>query len=221
MKKNKRKGYKYTKEEIDYIAEKFGIVNTSSIAKKLGRSVQAIEKKALQIFGTAKANSVQGLYNSEEISNMLGVWKGAVAIWIKERGLPATIRPKKLKEENKDSIHCTDTYSIDLEVFFDWLKENKNNVKIDFHKVDIESLPYAPDWFKEDYKNKNNYNVGNRVEWSEAETNKLLHLFYSEGKTLKEIAETLGRTYPSVRKKKQYLNERGLVNTPNSLTKVA
>lgn len=221
MEKNHRRGYKYTKEEIDYITERFGTVSTSSIAKKLGRSVRAIEKKAVQIFGTAKANSVQGLYSSEEISIMLGVWKGAVAVWIKERGLPATAKPKRLKKENKGSIYCTDTYSIDLKVFFDWLKENKNNVKVDFDKVDMESLPYAPDWFKEDYKNKNHYNVRNRVGWSEEDVSKLLYLFYVEGKTLKEIADILGRTYSSVRKKKQYLNERGLVKIPNSLTKIA
>lgn len=221
MKKKSRQGYNYTKEEIDYITEKFGMVSTSFIAKKLCRSVRAIEKKALQIFGTAKGNSVQGLYNSEELSIMLGVWKGAVAVWIKERGLPANKRTKTLKKENKDSIYCTDTYSIDLDVFFNWLKSNKSNVKIDFDKVDIEALPYAPEWFKEDYRNKNHYHVGNRVEWSQEELNTLLHLFYNEGKTLKEIADILGRTPSSVRKKKQYLNERGIEKIYSSLTKIA
>lgn len=205
-KKNKRQGCRYTKAEIDYISEKFGIIKTETIAKKLGRSKQAIEKKALQLYGTANGNSVQGLYNSEEISIMLGVWKGAVADWVHNRGLPVVNRSGR-KVENESSLR-TEKFSIDLEVFFEWLKENKNNVKIDFNKVKIGEIPFVPDWFKGDYENKNHYHVGNRVEWSQEETETLLQLFYNESKTLREVAEVLDRTYVSVRKKKQQLNEK-------------
>ena len=213
LKENERKGYKYTKEEIDYIAEKIGVISTEKIAKRLGRSKQAIEKKALEIFGTAHGNTVQGLFNAEELSFLLGTHKGAVSIWIKERGLPAITRKKNLKEKSILSGYRKDVYEygIDLEKFFDWLEVNKNNVKIDFNKVDMDSLyAYAPEWFKEDYKNKNHYNVGNRIEWSQKETETLLHLFYKEGKTLKEISEVLGRTYMSVSRKKQQLNSKGI-----------
>lgn len=217
-KKNERKGYKYTEEELDYISQKLGVISKESIAKALGRSVQSIEKIALKHFGTAKGNAIQGYFNSEELSYALGVWKGAVAVWIRERGLPAKAHKKNLKYKLAETTNDIDTYSIDIDVFYEWLEKNKNNVKIDFSKVDIDSFIGCPEWFMEDCRNKTIYHVGTRVEWSEKEVNQLLHLFYNEGKTIKEIAEILGRSYISVRKKKQYLNDKNIF-VP--LTKVA
>lgn len=221
--RNERKGYRYTKEEIEYIKENYGIINTSTIAMKLGRSEQAIQKKALQIFGSQSGHVAQALFTSVELSEALGVWNGAVAEWIRKRGLPAKRYNKKLtknaKHGNKFKV---DTYGIDIEDFFSWLKNNKENVYIKLEIVDLEALGYAPEWFLEDYKNKVIYSNGKRREWSQEEIDLLLHLFYNEGKKIKEIAEILGRDYGSVRRKKQYLNDRMKgIKQLKKLTKIA
>lgn len=209
-KKNSRKSKHYSQEEIEYITENMGLCSVSFMARKLGRTPSGIIGFAFRHFGTSKGTSLQGLYTPPEIAEALGVSRSTVRSWVMNKGLPAIDKRRISRKNNEITRKNLNAYGIDIEEFFEWLEKNKNSVYIDFNKVDLSKFIYVPDWFKKDYLNKNHYHVTNSRKWSKDEEELVLNLYYKEGKSIKEIAETLGRTYKAVSHKKDALAKKVL-----------
>lgn len=202
---SKNKGRKWTTDEIDYLKNNYGSRKTYLIAEDLSRTVVAVRKKARLIFPNLKFHEVQCNYSIADLSEAFGVASAVICEkWIHQRGLPTSKHKAK-----KITYHV-----IKLEKFWDWLKNNKNNVTIYMSKVNLDVLEYYPDWFLSDFNNKVDYLTKGKKAWSKSETDKLNHLYYVENKTATEIASILNRTVVSVRKKL----DREL---KNKLTKIA
>lgn len=208
--KNSRKSKHYSQEEIDYITENMGLCSVAFMARKLGRTPSGIIGFAFRHFGTSKGTSLQGLYTTPEIADALGVSRSTVRSWITNKGLPAIDKRRISRQNNQITRKNLNAYGIDIEEFFEWLKEHKDSVYIDFNKVNLDKFIYVPDWFKKDYLNKNHYHVTNSKKWSKDEEELMLNLYYQEGKSIKEIAEILGRTCKAVSHKKDSVTKRFL-----------
>ena len=81
---------KWTKEDVEYLKEKWGNVSISSIAKKLNRSVNAVKLKAKRLgLGPMLENGSYVTLNQVAIAltgrNFSSYYKKS---WIENRGMP-------------------------------------------------------------------------------------------------------------------------------------
>lgn len=209
---NKKTRYKHhrkawTAEDIEHLKEKYGKVNTEYIAKTLGRTTQAVRQKAQAMFKNMTIYEIQANYSLKDLGQALGRERSSIMrSWIKQYDMPV------IKMVSKSGVILN--YIIELDNFWEWLKNNKENVTIEMDKVDLTVLDFYPDWFLSDVENKNNYQKINRKKWSKNEVETLHRLYYKENVAIKEIALLLNRTYSSTTWK---LNE----SARKRLTKVA
>lgn len=141
---NRKNRYiKWTASDLEYLKDNYGLVSTSYIAKKLGRTTLGVQRKARQIFTGMKRHEVQCLYSFPELSKVFGVATSVIKEkWFDSRDMP-TIKTK---------IKTRYNYAVDIYKFWEWLESNKDNVTIQMDKVNLETLEYYPEWFLEDVK---------------------------------------------------------------------
>lgn len=186
---------RWTEEERNYVIENWGEKSLDYIAKKLNRTAKAIisfsEKNKLG--SPYKRNYISTI----EAANMIGVDQTTIIHWINAYNLKANF--KALKSRKK--------YLIDIDNFRKFLKENQNLWKS--NGLEEYALGKEESWLKEKRKKDSNIiteKLGS--EWTIKEVHKMNKLI-EEGKTLREIAEILNRTYKSVRAQRQReLNKR-------------
>lgn len=185
-------GKSWSKEEIDYLEEKYGLTSIPTIAKKLGRTEQAIIIKAKRL-GLGGVLDATELLNSSQLAIALNVDKSTTIRWIKEKGLKASFRKIGLKRR---------FYLISLENFWKWAEENHKI--INWLKFQEGALGKEPLWAKEVRKNfKIEKNATKR--WTEKEDS-FLKMYWKEGKSCKEIAKILHRTPVAIKKRTTKLN---------------
>lgn len=186
---------RWTEEERNYVIENWGEKSLDYIAKKLNRTVKAIisfsEKNKLG--SPYKRNYISTI----EAANIIGVDQTTIIHWINAYNLKASF--KALKSRKK--------YLIDIDDFRKFLKENQNLWKS--NNLEEYALGKEESWLKEKRKRDSNIiteKLGS--EWTIKEIHKMNKLI-EEGKSLREIAEILNRTYKSVRAQRQReLNKR-------------
>lgn len=209
---NKKAKYKrhrrdWTKEEIEFLKESYGKRNIDNIASSLKRTPLGIKQKAKQIFKGLKIYEIQGNYSTVELGKALGNSSSLIIrSWIKKHEMPVIT----IKNDKGTVTH----YIIEVDKFWDWLKDNKENVSIDMRVVDLEVLDYYPDWFLDDVEAGNSYRKKNVKKWGDKEFEILNKMYYEKNCSIKEIAFALNRSYGSVA-------EKIARETRNRLTRVA
>lgn len=125
---------KWTKEDVEYLKEKWGNVSISSIAKKLNRSVNAVKLKAKRLgLGPMLENGSYVTLNQVAIAltgrNFSSYYKKS---WIENRGMPV---------HNKKVINNTFKI-IYLDEFWKWAEKNRSF--LDFSKMEPLALGKEP-----------------------------------------------------------------------------
>ncbi|MCC5422474.1 hypothetical protein [Clostridium botulinum] len=184
----------WTQEEEEYLQRRYGKTTLKRIAKKLGRSENAIEIKAGRL-GLSSALEATGELTAAEIAKIFKIDAHVVVDkWIKDKGLKAQYKAVKFTRK---------FWRIKIEDFWKWAKDNKEI--INFFKLERNILGKEPSWvdierkkdFKEKPKRQHQF-------WNELEDRKLKNLWKSS-KSIKEIAEILNRSSSSVRHRSKRL----------------
>ncbi|WP_142383608.1 helix-turn-helix domain-containing protein [Bacillus sp. V5-8f] len=175
----------WTEVEIEFLKEQVGIMKLSTIARQLGRTEQALLSKMKRI-GISNTKAQTGYLTTYELAKALKVDPATVRGWISRHGLNCT---KKITRTTKKF------YLIHPEDFWQWAEVNRE--KLDFSKIEYQSIIPEPCWVAGERKKEK---TANYKAWSIKEEEKLLVLF-SEGYSAKEVAGRLNRSIVSVQRK--------------------
>lgn len=178
----------WTKDEIKFLEEKYGILSFKTIGKRLGRTPEAIQVKA-------KRMKLGGIFNTSEyltaseLARSLNVDNKAIIRWIEKHELEATFRKIGLKGY---------FWRIKPNNFWKWAKDHQDMIK--WSKMDINILGKEPKWVSAARKKDSAKPTRQSTNWTSAEDG-YLKMYWNLGKTTKEIAEILNRTMPGVQRR--------------------
>lgn len=182
----------WTKEECEFLEEKWGVFTIPTLAKNLNRTVGAVKQKANRMgLGTH-------LYSREEITfsslfRTLGYSK--YNSYLKGR-LEKLNFPFIYKASIKKKFRM-----VKIEDFWKWAEKNKN--AISFARLPKNALGKEPEWVDEkrkaDMLNPSKVRV-NRV-WTENEDRLLIEKVKSNRYTYKDLSEDFNRTQCAIKRR--------------------
>jgi predicted transcriptional regulator len=192
-------GKHWTMEEEDFLKEKVGTLSFPGLAKRLGRSVNAIEVRVRRL-GIENTKLLSGKLTANELANALNVDSHAVYRWIENHGLKSV--RKVTRQTAKFNL-------ISVDDFWKWAKKNKE--KINFFKIDPLLLLPEPVWVKEE-RQRDYHCIPKRQAaiWSDEEDKRLISLL-NGNYTQKEIGEFLNRSENAVQRRVSRLREKGII----------
>lgn len=185
--------------EIDFLQNQVGKMKVDSIAKQLNRSVTAvlIKMKRLDIGNT---KNITGGITRSELARMLGIDSKTVEWWTYKHGLPF---------QTKITRHSRRFFFIEVTDFWEWAYENVN--RVDFSKIELNSIVPEPEWVKE-YRRKEQVLIGNYYRsWTTKEEDLLLTMI-DQGKSNDFISKQLNRTFISIQRKSKRLFQAKRIN---------
>lgn len=183
---------KYAPEDLQMIKDQLGSQSLSTIARRLNRSITALEVKITRL-GLSHTKSCTGMLTAGELAKILKIDRNTVMQWIVNHDLDSHLRITRSKK--KFTFINTDDF---------WAWAEKNRHKIDFSKLEPDALPPEPYWVAEERKTPRQ--VTSYKAWTKNEE-KLVLEWHCCGKTLAEISDMLGRTRESIRKKIKRLTD--------------
>ena len=170
----------WTEDEIKYLN---GIWYRNrpikNAARFLDRSVASVKKKAVRL-GIYKSIDTFG---AKTLAKCFNVDFRVVIRWIEKFDMPC----------EKKTYNGINHYDIDLEEFWKWAYGHRDI--INWSKYGRGTLPLEPEWVLTE---KNNYKSGkSRSRWTQQEI-LMVRSLLRMGKSYKEIALEMGRTYDSI-----------------------
>jgi Sigma-70, region 4 len=183
---------RWTTEEDQFLKDHVGIRSFDYMAKKLGRTPYAIERR-LEKLGLLNTKLAGGWLSGNQLAEILGVESSVVYRWRDKHNLP--LKKKRLRY-NKTA---QDSYYITVEDFWKWAKDHQD--KFNATKVDTDFLIPVPDWFYK--KHQEDLKIPQRTKqyWTTEEDRKVWKLYYEMGMKQKEIAIILNRSQNAVEKR--------------------
>ncbi len=186
-----RKGYRgkdWSKKELEYIREVWGERTIPEIAKKLGRSVNAVKIKA-QRLGYIGQKWYGEMMSAQKVSELLGVDVHAVTdYWIPKCGLKA--KNKRLGVTKKT------TTIIMFEDLLEWLQTHLG--LWDSRRVEFLALGMEYDWLVEKRNSDAKLPARKAQKWTPEEDARLIYLFKRGNMTYEQIGVELRRSRSAV-----------------------
>ena len=177
------KGKDWSKEELDYIREVWGEKTVPEIAKKLGRTINAVKIKA-QRMGYTGQKWYGEMMSARKVSELLGVDVHTVCdYWIPKCGLRG--KAKRLGASKKT------TTIIMFEDLLKWLKTHQE--LWDSRRVEQFGLGAEYDWLKEKRKEDALKPERKAQKWTPEEDQRLIQMFRRGEMTNAEMGAALGR----------------------------
>ena len=183
---------KWTKEDVEYLKEKWGTVSIPYIAQKLNRSVNAIKLKAGRLnLGPMLENGSYVTLNQVAIAltgrPFSSYYKKS---WIENRGMP--VHNKKVMNNTFKIIY--------LDEFWKWAEKNRSF--LDFSKMETLTLGKEPEWVNEQRKKDYKSNALQRKDkWTPYEDDKLRYLLKQQKYGYAEVAEILHRSEGAIQRR--------------------
>ena len=182
----------WTKEEVEYLKEKWGNVSIPILAKKLNRSVNAVKLKAGRLnLGPMLENGAYVTLNQLAIAltgkNFSSYCKKS---WIENRGMP--VHNKKVIKNTFKIVY--------LDEFWKWAEKNRSF--LDFSKMETLTLGKEPEWVNEQRKKDYTSNALQRKDkWTPYEDDKLRYLLKQQKYDYAEVAEILHRSEGAIQRR--------------------
>lgn len=190
----------WTQEEKDLLAELWGTISIGAIAKRLGRSENAIVVRS-QRLGLGAHLAASDMISLNELMKCFGyvtTYSHLVKRWT-DAGMK--IHRQKVKNNSFRMV--------DIDEFWEFAEQNRH--LFDFSRLEENILGSEPEWVKakraEDFKRARAVKP-NCTKWTEAEDRELLRLLRAYRYTVLEIAAKLNRTEGGVVKRIQDLGLR-------------
>jgi len=180
-------GRMWTKEDKEYLDEKWGINSIPYLAKKLNRTWIAVNLKAKRM-GLGPSTRADEYITANQVALLLKVDRHAVTRWIIDHDLKATKRVTLFKKKCWMIRHCN---------LCKWSKNNQD--KFDSRRIEIFALGYEPLWLQEKRKRDRELPKNSFKKWTAFDVQKII--IYSKDMTYKRIAEIMGRSYDSIERK--------------------
>lgn len=197
------KGKNWTREEEEQLAEEWGMYSADTIAKRHGRTRDAV------IVRVARLGLGAHLENSSKIS---------FNILLKELGYSGGYEERLKRFEaaglkiHMQRVKDCSFRMVDIDEFWEFAENNKH--LIDFSRLDENALGAEPTWVKvkrtEDFKRKCTVKPHN-AKWTETEDKELLRLLRTYRYTYPEIAERLHRSEGAIQRR---INDLGIKERP-------
>jgi transposase len=189
--KSNRLGSKNWKpNEIKFMHDNWGYMSVRGIAKHIKRTPIAVTVKAKRV-GLKGAYCSGSTLSARKVSNLLKVDIHTVTdYWAAKCGLKYKKTVMKFKRK---------MFLIEYEDLIEWLRKNCD--KWDSRKIQKYMLGFEPEWLRDkrildSFKPKRKNCKYNRLE-----DQRLLMLFYKEGKSYREISEVMDRSIDSVERR--------------------
>ena len=182
----------WTKEEVEYLKEKWGNVSIPILAKKLNRSVNAVKLKAGRLnLGPMLENGAYVTLNQLAIAltgkNFSSYCKKS---WIENRVMP--VHNKKVIKNTFKIVY--------LDEFWKWAEKNRSF--LDFSKMESLTLGKEPEWVNEQRKKDYTSNALQRKDkWTPYEDDKLRYLLKQQKYGYAEVAEILHRSEGAIQRR--------------------
>lgn len=177
------KGKDWSQEELDYIREVWGEKTVPEIAKKLGRSINAVKVKTYRM-GYTGQKWYGEMMSARKVSELLGVDVHAVTdYWIPKCGLKA--KAKQLGVTKKT------TTIIMFEDLLKWLEQHQD--LWDSRRVELYGLGMEYDWLVAKRKADALKPARKAKKWTPEEDQRLIVMFRRGGMTNAEMGAALGR----------------------------
>lgn len=190
-------GKNWTKQEDEYLIEKWGTVSVKYIAQKMNRSVNAINcrKNRLEL-GAFLENGEYITWNQLSLALGKGTVDGYKMIsWVKNRDFP--VHQKRVNENTFKVVY--------LEEWWKWAEKNRD--LLDFSTFEENVLGEEPAWAKEkrkhDVEKKQKYITS---PWTKAEDEKLARMVAKQQYTYDDLSKMLRRTNGAIQKRLCDLN---------------
>lgn len=182
----------WTLEEDAYLIEKYGELSIKTIAKNLGRTVDAINVRKVRLHLGSFLDAGDYITFSQLLCTLYNQPLASNAYRATDSKLWATA-PVRKKRVNKCSFRI-----IYIDDFWKWAEENKN--KLDFSKLEENALGAEPDWVKikrkADYKSKRK-----KTPWTKAEDKYLERLLAEHKFTYSDLEEKFNRNSDAIRRR--------------------
>ena len=195
-------GKRWTKEDLDYLELKWGVVSIPTLSKKLNRTEVAVVLKAKRLkLGRFTDNGNYITFSQlASVFGGSGTRGGKLKSWIEQRGLPY-----RYKKVGKSKVRV-----VDLNEFWKWAEDNKSF--IDFSKLEPNILYGEPEWVsaKRDLDIQMN-RLYKKTAWTKQEEELLKTLLKQHIYTYQELSEKLCRTTGAINKK---IHQLGLRERP-------
>ena len=173
----------WTKEELDYIRDVWGEKTVPEIAKKLGRTINAVKVKT-QRMGYTGQKWYGGMMSARKVSELLGVDVHTVCdYWIPKCGLKG--KAKRLGTSKKT------TTIIMFEDLLPWLETHQD--LWDSRRVELFGLGAEYDWLAAKRKADSVKPTRKAQKWTPEEDQRLIAMFRRGGMTNAEMGAALGR----------------------------
>lgn len=194
-----RKKKEWTPAEENYLQDKWGTVSINGLAKRLGRSKNAVIVRARRLGLGAHLDSDHRMPLNQLMVAVFGEYSTGYA---KRRLIEAGL-PVKKHRVNKCCFLV-----IYPEDFWKWAEENKSLV--DFKNFEPYAIGPEPEWAK--VKRKYDQNKAVRTKrnhnqpWTKEEDDRLSFLLKKGGFTYKDLQEDLHRTEAAIKRRIRDLN---------------
>lgn len=194
----------WTKEEIEFLQDKWGSMNVKTIAKNLNRSVDAVMLKKNRL-GLGRFTESGDYITFNTLMKALGHgnsgYRYKETSWIKNRGCPVetkTIKNRKIRV-------------IKIDKFWKWAYDNRTF--LDFSKFEKHILGAEPAWVDKKRRADISKNIKIKTtKWTEKEDEYLKYLLKQFKYSYDEIGNRLNRSSSAVKRRMHdlKLKERGI-----------
>lgn len=182
----------WTKEEIDYLMDSWGVISIETIAKKLNRTTHAVSLKAGRLGLGRFLEAGEYITLNQLLNEIYGTYVGkqyTIKSWL-EKGLP--VKRKKVRNRSFKIIYLDD--------WWDWAEMNSSLV--DFSKLEPLALGKEPKWVeakrKADIENRRQFK---KTPWTKAEDRLLKWMLDQFSYSYREMSLRLQRTEGAIKKR--------------------
>lgn len=180
----------WTQDEIDYLCEKWGVQSGTSIAKHLGRSVNAVKVKVQRLhLGAFSAGG--GYVSLLELMQAIGGKRHSHCYSLMrliEAGLP--YRKKKIWNQSIKVISIDD--------FWKWAQEHQK--LLDFSHFEEGALGAEPAWVRKKRRIDTACTIPKR-KWTPEEDDHLKAMLREHRYNFKQLAAALNRSEPAIKRR--------------------
>ena len=186
-------GRLWTSEEEIYLMEKWGQASIPTIAKHLGRTVDAVKVRATRLnLGPVLMGGDYVTFNQLALAVTGGskCHSYQMKSWIKNRGFP--VHTKKVVENSFLVVY--------LDEFWAWAEQHRSF--IDFSKMEPLALGAEPDWVAQQRRiDTISYANQRKDPWTQQEDQRLAYLLKQHKYTYAEVSRELRRSAGAIQRR--------------------
>lgn len=177
----------WTKQDVDYLEERFGVFSVKTIAKHLNKTPYSVIIKAKRL-GLGGVTTASDLLNANQLASSVGTDRKTVVRWIQKDGLEAS---KKVLSERA-------FWRIKINSFWKWAEKHQELIK--WTKFEENALGKEPNWVEVARKKYALKPKREAEKWTIKE-DETLKMYWNANKITNEIAEILNRSSNAVLKR--------------------